>query len=255
MGLRGARTRIVKCVFESENLQAWQIQPNGSALTNQQTYASDLPLFYNSGSNYNAVTYACTFPLNFLYTSPGNYRYVAQLYDFVKLSKVCVKLTSLIDPARAVQTGATSGVYNFSAYPLQDPVITWIDYDGWSPMPIVGGTGVVTAPANGDLTQYVYNKQGARRHRPWGTIKRTFVPKVINLVASDGTTPSGSPVAIAGKRAGWFTQGNASAFTGQLMIAIPYLGQDSNTHVNIQPVAVYSILCKWFVHFKAPLYG
>lgn len=249
------RTAVVNCVFECENIQGWQIQPNGSQLTNQQNYQGDLPMFYQSGGNYNAVTYAFSFPLSYLYNQPGNYAYVAQLYDFIKLKKVKLAFTSLIDPARAVQTGATSGVYNFSAYPLQDPVITWIDYDGWSPMPRVGTSGAVQAPSNGDMTQYVYNKQGARKHKPWGTIKRTFVPKALHLVATDGSNPSGSPATMGGGKLGWMTQLNASVWTGQFMMAIPYLGQDISTHLNLQPVANYSILTRWYLAFKSPLYG
>lgn len=258
-----AKTSIVKCVFESEQIQGWTIVAGTNNLNNQQSYASILPMYFQtSGPLYNAVTYGFTFPLNYLVNAPGNYKYVSQLYDFIKLSKVAVRFKSLINPTEAVTTGATTGVYNFAAYPQTDPVITWVDYDGWGPMVAVGSSTPLIAPPNGDMTQQVYNKRGARKHNPWGTIKRTFIPRRLDLVATDGTSPSGSPALVQGKRLGWQTVNNSAAWGGQLMMAIPYLGQNAqnpniggNTNKDLQPVANYSIFCRWFISFKCPLYG
>jgi len=256
-----ARTSVVKTVFECENVQAYQIQPGGSTLVNQQQYYGYLPGFYLASSNYNAVTYAFTFPLAFLATyGTNNYNAVQKLYDYVKLSKIRVQFTPSVDPKNTYTIAVPSSVasQNLATVPGQDPVITWFEYDGWSPMPNISATSVVVAPANGDMTSYVYNKRGARKHSPWRKIKRTFVPRIINLIANDGSAPGLTANTMVGKRAGYMSVGNSSPWFGQMMMAVPYLGADTSptsVGVNYQPQFNWAILTRWYMHFKVPLYG
>nr|WAE42470.1 MAG: capsid protein [Cressdnaviricota sp.] len=249
------KTAVVRCVFEAESQSTYQIIPGASTLSNGTTQNVWLNGWQNNGGGSQGVMYALTFPLNSLANFPiGNYKQVAQLYDWVKLYKVKVNLIPPIDPQTAVNVSNGTGIYNFTTWPLQDPVISWVDYDGWSPMPNVGSTGFVTCPSNGDMTQLVNNRPGSRRHRPFRPIRRTFYPRQIDLIASDGAGPSTTPLGVQGKRLGWMTVSNANPFTGQLCIAIPYLGQDA-TAVNIQPNYRYAISNKWYIGLKCPLYG
>lgn len=252
-----ARTRIVKCVFEAEAQSAYRIIPGAAVLSSGTTYFVKVPGWQTNSGGPQAVTYAFTFGLNSLASFPiGNYRLVSQLYDYVKLYKVQVVLRSPINPQVAVQATNTPGQYDFTNWPLQDPVLTYPDYDGWNPMPNIGSSGAVLCPSNGDMTQLLFNKPGVRKHRPFGTIKRTFYPKMLlNACGDNGGQPypAGS-VPVQGGRAGWMVDRASAFFTGQLIVSIPYLGQDASV-VNLQPLFYYAICNKWFVGFKTPLYG
>lgn len=200
--------------------------------------------------------YAFTFGLNSLASFPvGNYKYVSQLYDYVKLYKVRVCLKNQVK-IQSLDIGSTTAQYNFTVFPGADPIITYPDYDGFNSMPLVGSSGFQLCPNNGDMTQLLQNKPGAKRHKAWRDITRTFYPKVLlNAAGDNGGTPypAGS-VAMQGGRAGWMANYNANFFTGQLVVAIPYLGQDPG-QINMQPNFFYSICNKWYVGFKTPLYG
>lgn len=210
------------------------------------------------GTNNNALVYAFTFNPSTLVSLPvNNFQYVQQLYDYIKVFKVQCNFKSTVDPRVALQLAAqTSLPYNLGAWPGADPVITWIDYDGYEAMPKVGNTGVVSVPTNGDFTQLVNNKAGAKKHHPYRNIRRTFYPKQINLIAGDSSSgPSGSPSTVQGKRLGWLCQQSSNCYTGNLMMAVPYLGQDFATQLNMQPTLNWAIVCRWFMGFKCPLYG
>jgi hypothetical protein len=253
-----ARTRIVRALFESENIYGYTLLPAATALTNAQLFQNTIPSWTSASGN-QALTYAFTFNLGQNIgsaSSPGNYKYVGQLYDYVKIYKVKVSLIPDVDPKQTLTTGTASIAtqIDLRGLPQQDPVISWIDYDGFLPSVQVGGTSPVAVPLNGDYTQYVYNRAGARKHKPFRRINRTFVPKALQLIASDGIAPSGSPVLLQGKRLGWLPTYNAQPFTGQMLFSLPYIGPDAGKS-GLQPQWSYTILTRWFMGFKTPLYG
>lgn len=256
MRIPRARTSVVNAVFQSDGISTYKIVPGDGGLTSGTTQQFVLAGWQNNSGGSQAVCYALNFGLNTLAGLATNFNAVAQLYDMVKLRKCTVELQPTVDPRRAVQVTNGTGTYNFTTWPLQDPVITYYDADGFSPMPNVSSTGNVVCPANGDMTALLYNKPGARRHDPWRKITRTVVPHEIILIAADNGGKPGYNLfeARQGGPMGWQTVRNQNAFTGQLIIAIPYLGQD-NAQINSQPNFEYSLNVRWYVSFKIPLFG
>lgn len=259
--MRRTKTRIVRTVFEVEQTSAFSLVPGAGNLGAATTYVGGLPVYLVNGSGAQAVMYAITPNLNFLFTLTGvsNYAAVSALYDFFRLDKIEYKFVPQVKVDRAVTVTNVPGIYNFTDWPGQDDVITYIDRDGWSPMVAVNGIPNVVSPANGDMTQLVQNKEGARRHKAWTTIRRRFVPVNLGLVAT-GTAAYSSATAQVGfrKKASWSPIANSQAWNGQLIIAFPYWGNNqapSAANANQQPEALYSINNTWFISMRAPLYG
>jgi hypothetical protein len=253
-----AKTSVVNCVFELEKIYGSILVPGASTFGGYNTINYNLPAYTNNSGGNQAVMYSFSFSLNYLNAQGNNYPYVQQLYDFVKLKKVVVRLKSNVKPQETIQTAALSGSasYDFNTFPANDPVLTYCDYDGWQPMIRVGATGAIPSPSNGDMTQYLNNKPGIRRHNPWGTIKRTFYPRSMMLIATDSASgPSTTPTGMLGKRTGWLTSGTANQWTGNLIMAVPYLGTPDAGNVNYQPMFSWTISNLWHVAFKTPLYG
>jgi len=254
------RTAVVNVVFEVEAMNVASYIPSSVTFSNFSDATQGLPMFQTNSGGTQAVMWAINMSMNWLSTyNPSNYRFISTLYDYVKLKCVDVILRPLIDPRKAVTTtNQGSAAYNFSTYPQNDPVVTVIDYDGWNPMLAVNSATPVNCPANGDMTQQLYNRLGARRHDPWHVIRRRFYPRTCSLVASiSNVAPVASgPGIIAGRKSGWMTTFNQGIWHGQMYVAIPYLGQlVSSSYVNNQIIGNYSIANKWYIAFKSPLYG
>lgn len=256
-----AKTAVVNCVFEQEQVYGAVLGPGNTTFNSYNTIVGNLPGYVVNGSGNQAVMYAFSFAPSWLNSSGvGNYGYVQQLYDYVKLKKVKVRFISNVKPMDTIQTTAitNSASYDFNTMPSTDPVLTYIDYDGWQPMTKVGASGQISSPTNGDMTQFIQNKAGVRRHRMFGSVKRTFYPKQINLIAGDSSSgPTTSANLVQGKRLGWMLNGSSNVWSGNLIMAIPYVAQPDagSGNVNYQPKFNWSISNLWYISFKAPLYG
>lgn len=254
------RTAVVNVVFEIEAMNVAGYIPSSTSFSSFNDSTQGLPMSQTNSGGQQAVMWAINMSMNWLSTyNPSNYRFISQLYDYIRLKCVDVILRPLIDPRKAVvTTNQGSTAYNFATYPQNDPVVTLIDYDGWNPMLAVNSATPINCPPNGDMTQQLMNRLGARRHDPWKVIRRRFVPRTCTLVASiQATQPFVTgPGLVQGKRAGWMTTNNQGMWLGQMYIAIPYLGQQlSGGFINNQPTGLYSIANKWYLAFKSPLYG
>lgn len=227
---------------------------------NATTIAQSVPVWVTNGGGSQAACYAFYFNLAILQSAVGSYSQIAQMYDHFKLFKVELILTPRVDPRVAVNVSNQTATYNFTDWPGSDPVISYVDYDGYNPMLNAGVAGVQQVPANGDMTQLLMNKVGARRHKAWRTIRRTFVPRNIILQANKtvlNLPQFGVPsFSLDPKPAGWRTSIGSQDWTGQLIVAFPYWGNQAGSPVaNQQPNAVYDINNKWYVGLKAPLFG
>lgn len=241
-------------------MRAAILAPTNATFGGWNTFGGSLPAYFTSDSiNFQAVLYSCDFSPSFiagLTPSIISYNYMRQLYDYVKLYKVKVCLKSTFNPRANLTQATGSTEYDFTNFVGADPVITYIDYDGWTAIPKLGATGSVVSPTNGDMTQALMGRKGARRHKAFASIYRTFYPKQMMLVAGADTTqanPTTTPNLVQGGKLGWMNAGNLNIWGGNMIIAIPYVGQ-TNTTSAYQPKYNYTIANKYYFGFKCPLY-
>lgn len=250
-----SRTRRVRCVFMLRNVTGRSYGPFSSFAT----LSGDLlPIFttFGVGTNNNAVFQTITFPLSHLFGAATNYNAVSRLYEAVKLRKVKCVFTPCVEPARAIyQTQVGFGNWDFSNIPKQLTAVSFIDRLAPQVAVVrVGASGASRIPSNGDWTQYCLGKLGAREHRMWKPIRRTFIPHYIQQVAGAGAKPTVvTGIFAEGKRPGYQTQPDSPMYQGTLCIAFPYCGA-TNT-LQQQPLAYYSIETQWFLEFLSPLFG
>lgn len=217
---------------------------------------------YKTGSVSGIVpqNYIFRFTLGYLYNlsdTPG-YKSITSLYDWRMLRKVVISLKPQEDPRRmltqTMQTPA-SVQYDLTGAVGFNPDVTFVDYDG---------INLLTAsPSDNDVTEFVYNRPGARLHRAFRAIRRTFYPKCLSFVMSTtgmNANPNKAPTNInqlstsAKRRQGFVGAADNIDYTGMMMLAISNkspLGAGTNTH----PKYNYSLEVKWFVTHKGALYG
>lgn len=274
VGVRRNRTKVVSAVYDSENVCGGVMIPGNSSFyppgaggpSGTYVYASVLPS-YQSASGNQAAAYFFMFNLASCYACNFSYQTVAALYDFFKLVKVQLTLKCPIDPRRdiAMPIGNSGTQYDFTGSLVYDPDMTVVDYDGI--------TLSRTLPGNGDGTQIVYDRSGVRKHKAFGTIRRTFYPRVLDMHPLCGVTggvisncaaypnyvlSSGGPLVQVGlsrgRRYGWCTTSQDAQFTGSFGLFSSYKGPNSPGG-GIQPAYNWGIQTKWFVKYRDTIYG
>lgn len=275
--LRRNRTKLLNAVFDTEQLRYSVLLPGATAFTG--TGAGGGSLYTANGgiaavAAGQAANYQFQFNLGICNAVCPSYAAFSDLYDWFKIKKVQLTLKPSIDPKRditvALQTGS-SAVYDFSGALVYDPDMTLIDYDGIQ-TPIV-------CPANGDCTQFIYNRTGVRKHKAFGTIRRTFYPKLLtmhpqcgqnlgvqtvspaypnNAIYNTGTTYVNQVTSTyrKGPAYGWMRAALDNSFTGGLALFTSYKGSNApGGGAGNQPNYVWAIQCKWFVSFRDTIYG
>lgn len=275
MRMRRSKTIVVSWVFDLETLFAASIPIGGKQYGAAAQFGSQLPAYIvTTGANTAAANYAFIFNLSRLYSSSGSYQAFAPFYEWFKLKKVQLTLKVGVDPKRDINipyqagTPPTGSQYNFTNTMTYDPDLTLIDYDGLQLPFSLGG--------NGDATQIVYNRTGVRRHRAFGTIRRTFYPRFLDvhpLVGSSvpgfslsdaypivssggGTNPQMVSVSQSrGRRAGWCRTSQDNSFLGTVHLFSSYKGPDAGSGVASNPIYTWAIQVKWFVSARDTIYG
>lgn len=222
-----------------------------------------------------AANYAFIFNLQQCAGACPSYQTIANLYDWFKLKKVSLTLKPAIDPKRDITTSLQTGsgaAYDFTGALTYDPDMTMVDYDGVRL--------AFACPANGDCTQIVYNRANVRKHRAFGTIRRTFYPRLLSMHPQVGQVngqQSNSPAypnnsnevgsgvhftaAVTttyrkGPRYGWMRSSLDGSYTGTLSLFTSYKGSNSFTGgSNNQPFYNWAIQSKWFVAYRDTIYG
>lgn len=202
-----------------------------------------------------AVWYRLHFSLLYLSTHHLNYHYLASTYNYVKLRKVKCVFTPPIQPSAGPIAPAMVGFgnYDFANWPHALDSHTWVERDGFTYPPAIGATGNPWTVSGGDVTPLTLSKLGCRTHKAFSVIRRTFIPRVIDLVASNAPTPTTPATLIAGPRSGFTTKPDAGYFGGELCIAFPYIGPVNSTQ--LQPVCPYAVSTAWYLEFRSTLAG
>lgn len=276
MRVRRNRTKVVHYVFDSESVKVALLLAGATTFTGTgtsggtpYTYTSLLPAF-SSGQ---APNFQFISNLQQCAAVCPNYQTIANLYDWFKLKKVQYTFKVAIDPKRdmTVALGTSTSSYDFTGALCYDPDMTLVDYDGVQ-LPNA-------APTNGDVTQVLYSRQGIKKHRAFGTIRRTFYPRLLSVHPQVGqvagiqstspaypniaTTGPGSTLLInvtstyrKGPRYGWMRSSSDGSFTGALCLFTSYKGPNaSNSAGGQQPQYNWSIQSKWFVAYRDTIYG
>lgn len=271
--VRRNRTRIVNAVYDLESLPYVQCIPGqtrfgvGGGTGGSPTIATGtIGGWYGTTGSSSAYAIACCFNLYTLGQCASSYNNIAPLYDWVKLRKVTLVLKPAIDPKRdmTVALGASNAQYDFTGALVYDPDITVCDWDG-----LVLPRAM---PANGDATTYMYNRTGAKRHRAFSTIRRTFYPRNLDMHPFGGNTTGGQqspgyPNIIntgggyvtslslgytKGRRYGWCANNFDNQFTGVLCVFFSYKGPSGST---VQPFFNYGIQTLWYISYRDIIYG
>lgn len=269
---RRNRTTILNAVYDTEVVYVCTMAVGSTQFTGQTTRVVSI-LSADVGGQ--AANYGFLFNLRVAYQAVPSYQTIQSLYDWYKLKKVQLTLKSNVAPKSmmTIALGADStATYNLQGALNYDPDMTIIDYNGItlnSPL-----------PTNGDATQIIYNRTGIRKHKAFGTIRRTFYPRTINLLATAGAangavssaslypnvgiynTVSGQTTNIAGvgasfqkgKRYGWCSNSQDLTFTGCLGLFTSYKGPNAPGAGN-QPAYSWAVSSKWFIAYRDTIYG
>lgn len=209
------------------------------------------------GPGTNARLYRFDFPLDFLNATDRAYGVISSIYDQVRVNSCYIKLVSSINPRLAYATPL--GNSDFRQVVDYMPDASWVDYDG-SPV-IYTGTAAAPStliPPNGDVTNYLGNRYGLRRHRAFSTIIRRLKCKFLQPAISQNLNPAANPVPAGATvpivRSGRPWQCNTTGlYTGSIFVAFSYKGQLQVP--NVQPQFNYAARTGYSVSFRSPLFG
>nr|WAE42157.1 MAG: capsid protein [Cressdnaviricota sp.] len=266
----GKRTTMVRAKFGVDACAGryWKAGDNtnvgnsGTIFNNLQ----ELPAFVAtaSGTLFNAVVYAFDFPLSLLTANNPGYTAYSLAWDLFRIDKVSITLKTSIDPRRMLTqtlSGSATNQYNFSGELQYDPDVTWIDRDGSLSVNQTGGL----LQANGDCSDEVLNRKGARAHGAFKTIHRSMrpqanVPVCAPIVGGQGSLIGSGPVLQVSdlqymhtKMNPWRTISNQYGFMGVIFLAVSYKGP--NLTMNIQPQYAWSCRSTFHMRLASPLFG
>lgn len=257
-----AHTTSIKAKFGVDAASGWfwvggqSTSGTGTSFTSVQELAAN----YFDGTNYNALCYQFDFPLTMLVANCPGYAAYAVAWDRYRIDKVGIKLTCSLDPKRMLtQAMSTSSAnqYNFMGELQMDPDVTWIDRDGSLSVNAGGGFSL---QGNGDCSDEVANRAGAKTHRAFGTIYRTMRPRAnLPIAAETGGRAYGQPSSITAlqyvntKINPWRTAYNQNGFMGNIFLAVSYKGP--NLTANHQPQYAWSCRTTWWMTMASPLFG
>lgn len=291
MRVRRNRTKVLNAVYDVEAIPYTFMRAGDTLFTQadgSSTNPTNQPFVSNSvldgwydptGSAPIVRPYAFCFNLFQANKNIPAYATISALYDWFRLKKVKVTLRVPIDPKRDITTPLLAGAssqYDFQGVPTYDPDMTLVDYDGIKLQSAL--------PTNGDGTQLIYNRTGIRKHRAFGTIRRTFYPRLLTIHPQVGqnngtggtnvgeqsgvpgypnsaiiTTTSGAITKTTltyrkGPRYGWQRDNNDNSYTGVLALFPSYKGPNAPGS-GFQPKYHWSVETKWFIAYRDTIYG
>lgn len=229
------------------------------AVTNNTSGA--IPAFVDggAGTGTNALLYRFDFPLDFLSANDRGYTAIGALYDQVRLNRAYIKLINNVNPRStyAIPLPTAGTPEDFTSAVDYMPDASWIDYDG---TPLVYTTaGSTSIPGTGDVTNYLGNRYGLRRHRAFSTIIRSLKPKFVSFASKAIPNPATGgftignlqPIVRSGRP--WLPIAAGSLYTGSIFVAISYKGGDAIG--GQQPKYNWSARTGYSVSFRSPLFG
>lgn len=216
----------------------------------------------------NAGLYRFSFPLRFTTSNDPAYTIIAQIYDQIRVNKAWVTLKCTVNPKQQVvypplPSPATQSA-DFTTVPDYMPDFSWIDWDGSAIITCQTGATPTTIPQNGDVTNFIRQRYGLRRHRAFSpTIRRSIKPH-ITMYAYSGETPVANPTpppsngqqGFQVRKSPWIGINTTGMFIGSVFLAVSYKGPgDPVGAVNFQPGYFWSMRSGHNVSFKCPLWG